>query len=88
MLDSDMSAGLKSRLIEDQFDNLKLVEDLFERSMKVDEFDAKLLKMLEDQSDFRSIRMLNEFRKTIDFTRKDRLRLQMIDMLCKEVKVI
>ena len=56
--------------------------------MKVDEFDATLLKMLEDQSDFRSMRMLNEFRKTIDFTRKDRLRLQMIDMLCKEVKVV
>ena len=83
-----MSASLKSRLIEDQFDKLRFIEDLFERSMKVDEFDAKLLKMLEDQSDFRSMRMLNEFRKTIDFTRKDRLRLQMIDMLCKEVKVI
>lgn len=88
ILDSDMSASLKSRLIEDQFDKLRFIEDLFERSMKVDEFDAKLLKMLEDQSDFRSMRMLNEFRKTIDFTRKDRLRLQMIDMLCKEVKVI
>lgn len=88
ILENDMSSSLKMRLIEDQYQKIYSMTDAFERSVKTDEFDNKLLELLKDRSDFRSERMFREFRKTVDRLRKNKIRLQMIEMLCKEVKVI
>ena len=88
ILENDMSSSLKMRLIEDQYQKIYSMSDAFERSVKTDEFDNKLLDLLKDRSDFRSERMFREFRKTVDRLRKNKIRLQMIEMLCKEVKVI
>lgn len=88
ILENDMSSSLKMRLIEDQYQKIYSMTDAFERSVKTDEFDNKLLELLKDRSDFRSERMFREFRKTVDRLRKNKIRSQMIEMLCKEVKVI
>ena len=88
ILENDMSSSLKMRLIEDQYQKIYSMSYAFERSVKTDEFDNKLLELLKDRSDFRSERMFREFRKTVDRLRKNKIRLQMIEMLCKEVKVI
>lgn len=88
ILQTDVSSSLKMRLILDQFEELKKIEDRFNRSIEIDKLDTKLMNLLEEHSDFRSIRIKNDFAKTVDPKRKLKLRVQMIEILCKDVKVV
>ena len=88
ILQTDVSSSLKMRLVLDQFEKLTEIEDRFSRSIEIDRLDSILLKLLESHSDFRFIRMKNDFSKTVDPKRKLKLRTQMIEMLCKDVKVV
>ena len=88
ILQTDVSSSLKMRLVLDQFEKLTEIEDRFSRSIEIDRLDSILLKLLESHSDFRFMRMKNDFSKTVDPKRKLKLRTQMIEMLCKDVKVV
>ena len=88
ILQTDVSSSLKMRLVLDQFEKLSEIEDRFSRSIEIDRLDSILLKLLESHSDFRFMRMKNDFSKTVDSKRKLKLRTQMIEMLCKDVKVV
>lgn len=88
ILQTDVSSSLKMRLVLDQFEKLSEIEDRFSRSIEIDRLDSILLKLLESHSDFRFMRMKNDFSKTVDPKRKLKLRTQMIEMLCKDVKVV
>lgn len=88
ILQTDVSSSLKTRLILDQFEELSKIEDRFNRSIEIDKLDAELMGLLEEHSDFRSIRIKNDFAKTVDPKRKLKLRVQMIEILCKDVKVV
>ena len=88
ILQTDVSSSLKMRLVLDQFEKLAEIEDRFSRSIEIDRLDSILLKLLESHSDFRFMRMKNDFSKTVDPKRKLKLRTQMIEMLCKDVKVV
>lgn len=88
ILQTDVSSSLKMRLVLDQFEKLSEIEDRFSRSIEIDRLDSILLKLLESHSDFRFMRMKNDFSKTVDLKRKLKLRTQMIEMLCKDVKVV
>lgn len=88
ILQTDVSSSLKTRLILDQFEELSKIEDRFNRSIEIDKLDTELMSLLEEHSDFRSIRIKNDFAKTVDPKRKLKLRVQMIEILCKDVKVV
>lgn len=88
ILQTDVSSSLKTRLILDQFEELSKIEDRFNRSIEIDKLDEELMSLLEEHSDFRSIRIKNDFAKTVDPKRKLKLRVQMIEILCKDVKVV
>ena len=88
ILQTDVSSSLKMRLVLDQFEKLTEIDDRFSRSIEIDRLDSILLKLLESHSDFRFMRMKNDFSKTVDPKRKLKLRTQMIEMLCKDVKVV
>ena len=88
ILQTDISSSLKMRLILDQFEDLNKIEDRFNRSIEIDKLDTILMNLLESHSDFRSIRMKNDFARTVDPKRKLKLRIQMIETLCKDVKVV
>lgn len=88
ILQTDISSSLKMRLILDQFEDLNKIEDRFNRSIEIDKLDTILMNLLESHSDFRSIRMKNDFARTVDPKRKLKLRTQMIETLCKDVKVV
>ena len=88
ILQTDVSSSLKTRLILDQFEELSKIEDRFNRSIEIDKLDTELMSLLEEHSDFRSIRIKKDFAKTVDPKRKLKLRVQMIEILCKDVKVV
>ena len=88
ILQTDVSSSLKTRLILDQFEELSKIEDRFNRSIEIDKLDEELMSLLEEHSDFRSIRIKNDFAKTVDPKRRLKLRVQMIEILCKDVKVV